>query len=61
VKLPAVYRVSKLDLCFYKSWVCPDAPNYGTIEQMHDAGISVISLLEGLQEKDKDNSIGEWA
>jgi phage/plasmid-associated DNA primase len=61
VKLPAVYRVSKLDLCFYKSWVCPDAPNYGTIDQMHDAGISVISLLEGLREKDQNNSIGEWA
>lgn len=61
VKLPAVYRVSKLDLCFYKDWVCPNAPNYGTIGQMHDAGISVISLLEGLREKDQNNSIGEWA
>lgn len=49
--LPAVYRVSKLNECFYKDWVCSEAPSYGTIEQMHDSGISVVSLLEGLKDK----------
>ena len=57
--LSTVYRVSKLDLCFYKDWVCPEATNYGTIEQMHDSGISVISLLEGLKEQEVKES-GGW-
>ena len=54
--LPAVYRVSDLKECFYDKWVCPEASSYGTIEQMHDSGISVVSLLEGL----KDEQISEW-
>ena len=57
--LSTVYRVSKLDLCFYKDWVCPEAANYGTIEQMHDSGISVLSLLEGLKEQEIRES-GGW-
>ena len=57
--LSTVYRVSKLDLCFYKDWVCPEATNYGTIEQMHDSGISVLSLLEGLKEQEVRES-GGW-
>ena len=51
-----VYRVSKLNTCFHKDWICPEAPNYGTIEQMHDAGISVVSLLESL----RDKQLSEW-
>lgn len=54
--LPTVYRVSKLKECFYDKWVCPDATSYGNIEQMHDAGISVISLLEGI----RDSQLMEW-
>ena len=54
--LPTVYRVSKLKECFYSNWICPEATSYGTIEQMHDSGISVISLLEGL----KDKQVTEW-
>ena len=54
--LPTVYRVSKLKECFYSNWICPEATSYGTIEQMHDSGISVISLLEGL----KDRQVTEW-
>lgn len=57
--LSTVYRVSKLDLCFYKDWVCPEAANYGTIAQMHDSGISVVSLLEGLKEQEVKKS-GGW-
>lgn len=56
VSIPTVYRVSKLDTCFYKDWVCPDAPNYGTIEQMHESGISVVSLMEGI----RDRQVMNW-
>lgn len=49
VSLPKVFRVSKLRTCFYSGWVCDEAPNYGTIEQMHDAGVSAVSLLDGLR------------
>lgn len=51
VSLSVVYRVSKLTNCFYAEWVCPEAGNYGTVAQMHDAGISVVSLLNGIKER----------
>lgn len=51
VHLPNVYRVSNLQTCFYKDWVCPEAPNYGTIEQMHESGVSVLSIMEHLREQ----------
>jgi len=51
VSLTKVYRVSKLTTCFYAEWRCEDANSYGTIAQMHDSGISVISLLEGLKDR----------
>lgn len=54
--LPAVYRVSKLKECFYGSWICPEATSYGTVEQMHDSGISAVSLLESI----KEGQIMEW-
>ena len=60
VSLPKVFRVSKLKTCFYSEWVCPEATNYGTIEQMHDSGISVVSLMDGLRQQDKENSVGGW-
>ena len=50
VSISKVYRVSKLTSCFYAEWVCPEATMYGTISQMHESGISVISLLNGLRE-----------
>ena len=49
VSLSVVYRVNKLSTCFYAEWVCPEAPSYGTIEQMHDSGVSAVSLLDGLR------------
>lgn len=49
VSLPKVFRVSKLKTCFHAGWVCDEAPSYGTIEQMHDAGVSAVSLLDGLR------------
>ena len=55
VSLPAVYRVSNLKTCFYKDWVCPEAPNYGTIEQMHESGISVVALMEGIRDRQATN------
>lgn len=55
VSLSRVYKVSALRTCFYSEWVCPDATNYGTIAQMHDSGVSVVSLLDGL----KDNQLKE--
>lgn len=51
VSLSRVYRVSKLTNCFYAEWVCPEAGNYGTVTQMHDAGISAVSLLNGVKER----------
>lgn len=44
--------MSKLTTCFYAEWVCPEATNYGTIAQMHDSGISVVSLMDSLRERD---------
>lgn len=52
-----VYRVSQLRTCFYAEWRCPDTPTYGTVSQMHDAGISVVSLLDGLREQQLGDAI----
>lgn len=52
VSMSKVYRVSKLTACFYSEWVCPEAPSYGNIAQMHDAGISVVYLMDSLRERD---------
>lgn len=51
VSLNLVYRVSNLKTCFYSEWICPEAKSYGTIAQMHDSGVSVISVLEGLRDR----------
>ena len=51
ISLNLVYRVSKLRTCFYAEWVCPEATSYGTIAQMHDSGVSVVSLLDGLRNR----------
>lgn len=58
VSLSVVYRVSKLTTCFYAEWVCPEATSYGTIAQMHDSGISVVSLLDGLRDRDLKDMVG---
>jgi hypothetical protein len=58
VSLPKVFRVSRLNACFFDEWVCDEATSYGTIAQMHDAGVSAISLLEGLRNRDLANSMG---
>lgn len=56
VSMSKVYRVSKLTTCFYAEWVCPEATNYGTIAQMHDSGISVVTLMDGLREHTLQNA-----
>lgn len=58
VSLSVVYRVSQASLCFYSEWVCPGASMYGDIAQMHDSGISVLSLLEGLKEQQLKEGLG---
>ena len=58
VSLPKVYRVSKLRTCFFAEWVCPEATNYGTIAQMHDSGISVVSLLDSLRQNQLQDAQG---
>lgn len=58
VSLNVVYRVSKLRTCFYAEWVCPEATNYGTIAQMHDAGISVVTLMDSLRQSQLQDAQG---
>lgn len=58
VSLNIVYRVSKLRTCFYAEWVCPEATNYGTIAQMHDAGISVVTLMDSLRQQQLQDAQG---
>ena len=58
VSLNVVYRVSKLRTCFYAEWVCPEATNYGTIAQMHDSGISVVSLMDSLRQNQLQDAQG---
>lgn len=57
VSLSVVYRVNKFNTCFYAEWVCPEATNYGTIAQMHDSGISVVSLMDGLRERQSKEAL----
>lgn len=54
-----VFRVSKLDACFYDEWLIPEATNYGTIRQMHEEGISVVTVLEKLREHDLGELVGK--
>lgn len=49
--LDNVYRVSNLPLCFYSDWICPEAPSYGTISQMHESGVSALTLMEELRNR----------
>ena len=58
VSLNVVYRVSKLRTCFFAEWVCPEATSYGTIAQMHDAGISVVSLMDSLRQRQLQDAQG---
>ncbi len=56
--LDNVYKVSDAPLCFYDGWVCPEATSYGTIAQMHDAGVSIVTVLEELQHRAIEESFG---
>ena len=58
VSLSKVYRVSKLKECFYAEWRCNEAQNYGNITQMHESGISAVSLLEGLRDRQLQDAQG---
>lgn len=59
VSLANVYRVSNLQTCFYKEWVCDEAPSYGTIGQINDAGMSIVTILEELRGRRKQEWEGE--
>ena len=58
VTLKNVYRVSNAQQCFHKGWMCPEATSYGTLEQMHDTGISALTLLENLKEQELSRMMG---
>lgn len=58
VDLNVVYRVSQAPLCFYSEWVCREASIYGSISQMHDSGVSAVSLLEGLKAQKLKEGLG---
>ena len=57
-ELNVVYRVGPAPLCFYSDWRCPEAASYGTISQMHDAGVSVLTLLEALRDEELRKGLG---
>lgn len=56
--LENVYRVGTAPLCFYKDWVCPEASMYGTVEQMHEAGVSIVTVLEELRDRALSEGLG---
>ena len=58
VSLDNVYRVSNLQPCFYSTWICPEAKSFGTIEQMHESGVSILSILENLKSKETEDWVG---
>lgn len=58
VSLSKVYRVSNLSACFYAEWRCPEAPTYGSIKQMHESGMSMLTLLENLREQELQRAMG---
>lgn len=58
VTLSKVYRVSNLKPCFYAEWRCPEAVNYGSITQMHESGMSMLTLLENLRDQELQKSMG---
>ena len=58
VALNKVYRVSNLSACFYAEWRCDEAPTYGSIKQMHESGMSVLTLLENLREQEIQRGLG---
>ena len=57
VSMARVYRVSKINTCFYAEWVCPEAKSYGTIQQMHDSGISVVSLMDEMRRRNIEGGL----
>lgn len=59
VSLPNVYRVSNLQTCFYKDWICDELASYGTIEQINDAGLSIVSLMEVMRDRQKQALKGD--
>ena len=58
VTLDNVYKVGKAPLCFYNDWICPEATSYGSIVQMHESGVSAVTLLEELKEKALREGLG---
>lgn len=58
VVLSKVYRVSNLKPCFYAEWRCPEAVNYGSIAQMHESGMSMLTLLENLRDQELQKAVG---
>lgn len=58
VRLPNVYRVSNATECFHKDWVCPGYSMYGSVEKMHESGVSALTLLENAEEQEKAEMLG---
>ena len=58
VEISLVYRVSSARQCFYSGWTCEEVRPYGTISQMHDSGISVVSLLEAVRDRELREGLG---
>ena len=58
ITLDNVYKVSNAPLCFYNEWRCPEAPSYGSIAQMHESGVSIVTVMEELRDKALREGIG---
>lgn len=58
VDLSVVYRVSTAQLCFYEELSIAELSMYGNITQMHDSGVSILTLLENLREQQLKSGLG---
>lgn len=58
-RLSNVYRVSHQEPCFYEGWGCDELATFGTIEQMNDSGISVVTALENKRDQEKTDWEGK--
>lgn len=52
VSISVVYKVSNLNTCFHSGWICPEAKMYGSVLQMHEEGVSALTVLENLRNKE---------
>lgn len=52
------YRAGPGKECFHPGWTCPELRAYGSVEQIHQSGISVVTLLENLAEQELQDGVG---